>query len=147
MCRSSAVCIATQYGLGGPGIETRWGRRKFPQPWRLALGPTQPSRQWVPDLSRGWSGRGVALTPKPHLAPRLRKEMIYPSTPFFVACSKVNFTFTAFYYSVFFSAVSNLSSLFFYFLTLFLLKIIPILFLPFLCLRSFILKTCTSLIT
>ena len=43
-------------------------------------------------------GRGADYPP--HLAPRLRKEMIYAST-IFVACSKVNFTFTSFYYSFF----------------------------------------------
>jgi hypothetical protein len=30
--------------------------------------------QWVPGLSRGWSGRGVALTTPTHLGSRLRKE-------------------------------------------------------------------------
>jgi len=32
-------------------------------------------------LSRWWSGRNVALTTHPHLAPRLKKEMRYTSTP------------------------------------------------------------------
>ena len=57
----SSVGTATRYGLDGPGIETRWGR-EFPHPSRPALGPTQPPIQWVPGLSRGKSGRGVALT-------------------------------------------------------------------------------------
>jgi hypothetical protein len=30
--------------------------------------------QWVPGLSRGLSGRGMALTTHPHLAPRLKNE-------------------------------------------------------------------------
>ena len=34
-----AAGIATRYGLDGPGIES-WWRRDFPQPSRLALGPT-----------------------------------------------------------------------------------------------------------
>jgi hypothetical protein len=46
----SSVGIATDYGLDGPGIESRWGEifRICP-----ALGPTQPPVQWVLDLSRG----------------------------------------------------------------------------------------------
>jgi hypothetical protein len=36
--------IATGYGLGGPGIEFRWGR-DFPHLSRPALGPTQPPVQ------------------------------------------------------------------------------------------------------
>ena len=71
--RDSSVGIATRYGLDGPGIESRWGR-DFPHLSRLALEPTHPPIQWVPGISRGEAGGGVALTTHPHLAPRLRKE-------------------------------------------------------------------------
>ena len=57
------------YGLDDPGIESRWGR-DFPQPSRLALGPTQ-----LPvSIPVGYTCRGVALTTHLHLAPRLKKE-------------------------------------------------------------------------
>ena len=42
----SSVGIATGYGLDGPGIESLWGR-DFPHLSRPALGPTQPTLQWL----------------------------------------------------------------------------------------------------
>jgi hypothetical protein len=48
-----SVGIATDYGLDGPGIESRWGRRDFPHLSRPAVSLTQPPVQWVTGLSRG----------------------------------------------------------------------------------------------
>ena len=56
--RDSSVSIATRYGLGGPGIESRWGR-DFPHPSIPALGPTQPPIQWVPGLFPGHKAAGA----------------------------------------------------------------------------------------
>ena len=47
-----SVGIATRCGLDGPRIEYRWGR-DIPHSSRPALGPTQPTVQWVPGLCRG----------------------------------------------------------------------------------------------
>jgi hypothetical protein len=49
---SFRVGIATRYGLGGPGIESLWGRDFLPTSM-TALGPTQPPIQRVLGLSRG----------------------------------------------------------------------------------------------
>jgi hypothetical protein len=75
--RDISVGIATRYGLDGPGIDSRWGR-DFSRPSRPALGPTQPPVQWVPGVSRSYSGRGVVLTTHPLLAPRLRNGRAIP---------------------------------------------------------------------
>jgi len=73
MGRQNTVRIASRYGLDGPGIESLWGRG-FPHPSRPVMGPTQPPTQWVPGLSRWYSGRAVKLTTQPHIVPRLKKE-------------------------------------------------------------------------
>ena len=58
MGRDTSVGIATQYGLGGRGIESWWGR-DFPHTPRPALGPTQPPIQCVPSLFTGCKAAGA----------------------------------------------------------------------------------------
>ena len=57
--RDSSVGIATRYGLGGPGIESRWRCEIFPHPYRPALGPTQPPIQCVLGLLPGGKAAGA----------------------------------------------------------------------------------------
>jgi hypothetical protein len=58
----SSVGIATDYGLDGPGIESRRGR-DFSHTSRPALGPTQPPVQWVPGVKQ--PGRCADHPPPP----------------------------------------------------------------------------------
>ena len=44
--RDSSDGTATVYRVGGPGIESRWGRG-FPHPSRKVLSPTRPPIQWI----------------------------------------------------------------------------------------------------
>jgi len=53
VARNNVVGIATRYGLGGPGIESRRGGHFFPHPSRLALWAIQPPVQWVQVSSQG----------------------------------------------------------------------------------------------
>jgi len=65
----SSVCIATSYGLDGPGIESRWGRG-FPHLSRPSLGAHQASYTMGTGSFPGVkSGRGVTLTAHPLLVP------------------------------------------------------------------------------
>ena len=82
--RHSSIGRATHYGLDGARIESRWVR-DFSHPSKPALGPPQPPSYTMgtgsfPGVKR--PGRGVDHPP--HLAPLWA----------FVACSRVNFTFT-----------------------------------------------------
>jgi len=52
MGQNSSVGIVTRYWLGGPGIESQWGR-DFSHPSGPALRLTQSPIQWMPGLSRG----------------------------------------------------------------------------------------------
>jgi len=49
--RDSSVRMATLYGLGGPGVESRWGR-DFPH-------PSRPPIQWEPGLFPGVKAAGA----------------------------------------------------------------------------------------
>jgi hypothetical protein len=60
--RDSSVCIATDYGLDGPGIEFRWGR-DFPHLSIPAAVPTQIPIQWIPGLYRGKAAGAWRCTP------------------------------------------------------------------------------------
>jgi hypothetical protein len=93
--RDSSFGIATRYGLDDSGIESWWGR-DFSHPSRPALGPTQPPIQWVPGLSRGGKAAGASFHHPSHLGPRLKKSRAIRLLSFwaFVACSRVNFTFS-----------------------------------------------------
>jgi hypothetical protein len=75
------------YGLDDRPIEVRSPEEAklfFLWPvFRPALGPTQPTIQWVSGvLSLGLKrGRGVTLTTHPHLVPRSRINRSYKSSP------------------------------------------------------------------
>ena len=96
----SAVGIATGYGLGGPGIESRWGAR-FSAPVQTGPGAHPASctmgTGYFPGVK---SGRGVTLTPHPLLVPWSWKGRAIPLLPLWAvwpvqsisACTRVYFT-------------------------------------------------------
>jgi hypothetical protein len=77
----SSVSIVSGYGLDDRAEEQGF----FLQPLvsRPALGPTQPSVQWVPGvISPGLKrGRGVTLTTQYNLVPKSRMSRSYTSSP------------------------------------------------------------------
>jgi len=76
----SSVGIATDYGLDGPGIESRWGR-DFP-PVQTGPGPHPAScTMGTGSFPRVKCGRGVLLTPHPLLASRSWKSRAIPLPP------------------------------------------------------------------
>jgi hypothetical protein len=68
-------------------------KKYFLHPTRPALGPTQLPMHLVLDHSRGKSGRGVALTIQPHLAPRLKKEYTYTTAPPLCLHGRIHYVF------------------------------------------------------
>ena len=78
--RDSEIRIAACYGLGGAGIGSRWARN-------FALFQTGPGAHpasctvGAESLFQRQSGRGVALTSHPHVAPKLKKEKSYAIMP------------------------------------------------------------------
>jgi len=79
--RNSEVGIATLYRMDGPGIKILLGGGWFSPPVRNVPGAYSASDTvGTTYLSRGQSGRSVALTTHPHLAPKLKKEWSYTST-------------------------------------------------------------------
>jgi len=84
VCRDSLVVIATRYGLGGPGIESRWGARVSAT---VQTGPGAHPASYImgtgsfPGVKRPW--RGVDHPPPPSAEVEGRVELyIYsPSGP------------------------------------------------------------------
>jgi len=69
----SAVGIATGYGLGGPGIESRWGV-KFSAPVQTGSETHPASYTMVTGSFPGVKWPGLDLDhPLRHLAPKLKK--------------------------------------------------------------------------
>ena len=76
----SSVGIATNYGLDGPGMESRWGR-DFP-PVQIGPGAHPASCTMGTRSFLGVNcGRGVLLTNHPLLAPRSWKSRAIPLPP------------------------------------------------------------------
>jgi hypothetical protein len=66
--RDSSIGIATGCGMGGPGIESRWGR-DFPHLSR----PAQPASSTMGTFP-GVKPTGLGVDDPPHLTPKLKKE-------------------------------------------------------------------------
>jgi len=64
----------TAYGLGGPGIESWWGR-DFPHLSRLALRTTQPPVKWVPGRSGGTVRPGCDADPSPPSSAKVKNRV------------------------------------------------------------------------
>jgi hypothetical protein len=69
--RNSSLGTATRYGMDDPGFESGWVAR-FSE--SVHTGPGAHPASYTGSLSRGQSGRVVALTTHHLLVPRLKKE-------------------------------------------------------------------------
>jgi hypothetical protein len=99
--RDSSVGIATGYGLGGQGIEPRWGR-DFPHPSRPALGHTQPPTQWLPGLFHGGKAAGAwCWPPTPYCAEVKGRVELYLYSPFGLPWPVLRWTLLYFYLELF----------------------------------------------
>jgi hypothetical protein len=70
----SSVGLATGYGLGGPGIESRY-KRDFSHLSRPALGPTQPPVNGYRVFSGGRKRPGRDADFSPPLVPRSKNRV------------------------------------------------------------------------
>ena len=78
----SAVGIATDYGLDGPGIESRWGAR-FSAPVQTGHGAHPASCTMGTGSFTGVkSGRGVTLTPHPFSCRGHERVQLYLYSPY-----------------------------------------------------------------
>ena len=82
MCRGrdSSVGMATRYGLDGPGIESWWGAR-FSAPIQTGPGAHPASYALGTGSFTGVKRPRSGVDHPPHLAPRLKEEYSYTSTP------------------------------------------------------------------
>ena len=83
MGRDSSVGIETRYGLDGPENESRSGARFF-APSRPALGPNQPSIQWVPGYRVFPGGKAAVVwrwPPTPSSAEVKERVVLYIYSP------------------------------------------------------------------
>jgi len=90
MGRDSSVGIATRYGLDGAGIESRF-RARFSAAVQTGPGAHPASYTMGSGSLPGVKRPGRSVDHPPHLAPRLKKEYSYTSTPprAFVTCYRV----------------------------------------------------------
>ena len=84
----SSVGIATDYGLDGPGIESRWDR-DFPFVQTSPGAHPAYCKMGTGSFPEVKSGRGVLLTTHPLLAPRSWKSTAIPLPPLWTTTGPV----------------------------------------------------------